>query len=349
MYKIALSEARVGMVLAETVMSADGKQMLLKTGQVLNQAMIHKLEERDIQIITVADIYSLQINPIDQMQITLKKTYMETLAKYSSPQQVGNKRDDIPKIVKAMVEIIGDICKSEMILDYCLQMRMVTEKNLYLKAVETSVFAGLLAGVSGCAGQELYNIMVGGLLHDTGCLEMTFLVGKEKKTPQEELLWKEHPTYGYYFAIQNNLSREVAEIIQNHEERYDGSGYPHGLVGDKIPLGARIVAICANVTENIVYNHMKPYEAWEIIYGTSGIYFDAALVKLFVGSIALYPMGALVRLSTGEVGVIVNIRKNLGARPVVKVFYNSFHKPLSSPVLIDLGEHRTVFVEEILG
>lgn len=139
------------------------------------------------------------------------------------------------------------------------------------------------------------------------------------------------------------------EIIQNHEERYDGSGYPHQLAGDKIPLGARIVAICANVTENIVYNHMKPYEAWEIIYGTSGIYFDAQLVKLFVASIALYPMGALVRLSTGEVGVIVNIRKNLGARPVVKVFYNSFHKPLSSPQLIDLGVHRTVFVEEILG
>ena len=349
MYKIALSEARVGMVLAETVMSADGKQMLLNSGQVLNRAMIQKLEERNVQLIVVADIYSLQINPIDQMHDTLMKTYMATIDKYSSPQQVGNKRDDIPKIVKNMCDIITEICKSEMILDYCIQMRMITEKNLFQKAVETSVFAGLLAGVYGCNTQDMYTIMVGGLLHDTGCLEMTFLVGKEKKTPQEELLWKEHPTYGYYFAIQNNLSREIAEIIQSHEERYDGSGFPHGLAGDKIPLGARIVAICANVTENIVYNHMKPYEAWEIIYGTSGIYFDAQLVKLFVSSVALYPMGALVRLSTGEVGVIVNIRKNLGARPVVKVFYNSFHKPLSSPQLVDLGAHRTVFVEEILG
>ena len=72
MYKIALSEARVGMVLAETVMSADGKQMLLNSGQVLNRAMIQKLEERNVQLIVVADIYSLQINPIDQMQIVLE-------------------------------------------------------------------------------------------------------------------------------------------------------------------------------------------------------------------------------------------------------------------------------------
>ncbi len=348
MYKIALSEARVGMVLADSVMSADGRQLLLNSGQVLNRVMIQKLVERDVRIITVADIFSLQINPIDQMHEVLQNSYMATLDKYSSPQQVGNKRDDIPLIVKNMRDIISEICKSEIILDYCLQMRMIREKNLYQKAVETSVFAGLLAGVCGCSTQEVYTIMVGGLLHDSGCLEMPFLVGKERN-PQEDLLWKEHPTYGYYFAIQNNLPREVAEIIQSHEELYNGSGFPNKLSGDRIPLGARIVSICANVTENIVYNNMKPYEALEIIYGTGGIYFDPELVKIFVSSVALYPMGALVRLSTGEVGTVVNIRKNLGARPVVKVFYNSFNKPLSTPQLIDLGVHRTVFIAEILG
>lgn len=348
MYQVALIEARVGMVLAEPVISEDGK-LLLKAGQVLNQSMIRKLEERHVQLITVDDIYSLQINPIDQMQITLKKSYDYVISKYSSKQQVGNKRNDIPQIVKWMNTVIENICKDEKILDYCLQMRMVKERNLYEKAVETSVFSGLLAGVYGCSTQQLYDIMVGGLLHDTGCLEMTFLIGKEQKTAQEELLWKEHPTYGYYFAIQNELSREMAEIIQYHEERYDGSGYPKQLKGEEIPLGARIVSICANITENIVYNGMKPYEALEVIYATSGVYFDAKLVKLFVGSIVLYPMGALVRLSTGEVGVITNIRKNSGPRPMVSVYYNSFNKPLSTPKIIDLGEQRTIFIEEILG
>ena len=191
--------------------------------------------------------------------------------------------------------------------------------------------------------------MVGGLLHDAGCLEMTFLIGRQNKTVQEDRLWKEHPTYGYYFAIQNELPREIAKIIQYHEERVDGSGYPKQAKGDEIPLGAKIVGICSSVTESIFYDGMKPYEALEIIYGTSGIYFDAKLVNLFLTSIALYPMGALVRLSTGEIGVITNIRKNHGARPVINVHYNSFYKPLSQPKIVDLGEQRTIFIEEILG
>ncbi len=348
MYQVSLGELRVGMVLAEPIFAEDGK-LLIKEGQSLNRAMIQKLVDRKIPRISVSDIYSLQINPIDQMQIILEEAFHATISKYSSPQQVGNKRDDIPKIVKRMYEVIAQFSKDEMILTYCLQMRMVKERNLFQKAVETSFFSGLLAGVCGCTLEQLTEIMLGGLLHDAGCLEMAFLIGKTDKTHQEELLWKEHPTYGYYFAIQNNLSRKVAEIIQYHEERVDGSGYPKQLKGDEIPIGARIVGICANITESIIYHGMKPYEALEIIYGTSGIYFDSRLVNQFVKTIVLYPMGALVRLSTGEIGVVINIRKNHGARPVVNVHYNSFYKPLSQAKEIDLGKQRTIFIEEILG
>lgn len=349
MYQIAIHEAKIGMVLVEPVIDQESQKLLVKEGQILNQNIIKKLADWNVQLISVADLHSLQINPIDKMQVTLKDSYSDAISLYSSMQIAGNKRDDIPQIVKKMQRIIDNICKEEKILNYCLEMRMVKERNLYKKAVHTSVFAGLLAGAYGCRMEMMQNVMIGGLLHDSGCLEMTFLIGKQNKTPQEELLWKEHPTYGYYFAIQNELSREMAEIIQHHEEHVDGSGYPKQLKGDEIPLGARIVAICSNITENIIYNDMKPYEALELIYGTSGIYFDAKLVNLFLGSIALYPMGALVRLSTGEVGVITNIRKNPGARPVVSVYYNSVNRPLSTPKIIDLGVQRTIFIEEILG
>ena len=349
MYRIAIQEAKIGMVLAEAVVDVETQKLLLSAGQVLNRNIISKLEERGIALISVADIYSLQINPIDKMQETLRDSYHATISKYASTQIAGNKRDDIPQIVKKMHILIEKICRDDVILNYCLEMRMVREKNLYEKSLHTSVFAGLLAGAYGCSMEEMYDIMVGGLLHDSGCLEMFFLIGKEQKTPQEELLWKEHPTYGYYFAIQNHLSREMAEIIQYHEEKYNGTGYPKQLKGEESPLGARIVAICANITESLVYQGMKPYEALEFIYGTSGVYFDAGLVNLFVGSVALYPMGAMVRLSTGDVGVITNIRKNYGARPVVSVYYNSFNKQLSTAKEVDLGEQRTVFIEEILG
>lgn len=349
MYKIDVHDAQIGMVLVEPVIDKESEKLLVNAGQILNQSILKKLADWKVPEIAVEDLHSLQISPIDKMQVTLTESYTKAIELYSSMQISGNKRDDIPQIIKKMKRIIEAICKNEKILNYCLEMRMVKERNLYEKAVQTSVFAGILAGVYGCRMEMMQNIMTGALLHDSGCLEMTFIIGKQNRTPKEELLWKEHPTYGYYFAIQNELPREMADIIQSHEECFDGSGFPKGLKGEEIPIGARIVAICANITENIIYNGMKPYEALEVLCGTSGSLFDPKLVDLFLNSITLYPMGALVRLSTGEVGVITNIRKNPGAQPIVDIYYNSVNRPLSSPKVIDLGVQRTVFIEEILG
>jgi len=349
MYKIACEEAKIGMVLIEPVIDPVTNKLLVKEGQVLNLNIIKKLHEWKIRLIAVADIYSLQIRPVDKMQVTLKDEYNSAIYQYSSTQLAGNKRDEIPEIMKRINRIIDNICSNEIILNYCLEMCMVRERNLFEKSVLTSLFSGILAGANDFDDNAIQNIMMGGLLHDSGCLEMAFLIGKQERNPQEERLWREHPTYGYYFALQQELPKEIAEIIQYHEERVDGSGYPKQLKGDDIPIGARIVAICANITENILYNKMKLYEALEVIYGTSGVFFDSDLVNLFVRNIALYPMGAIVRLSTGEVGIVTNIRKNYGERPIVMVYYNSVNRPLSAPKTIDLGEQRTIFIEQILG
>ena len=65
-------------------------------------------------------------------------------------------------------------------------------------------------------------------------------------------------------------------------------------------------------------------------------------------TIPVYPLGALVRLSNGEVGIVANIRKNEGGRPIVKVHYNRFNRPITESKIIDLGKERTVFIEEVL-
>ena len=86
MYRIAIQEAKIGMVLAEAVVDVETQKLLLSAGQVLNRNIISKLEERGIALISVADIYSLQINPIDKMQETLRDSYHATISKYASTQ-----------------------------------------------------------------------------------------------------------------------------------------------------------------------------------------------------------------------------------------------------------------------
>lgn len=56
----------------------------------------------------------------------------------------------------------------------------------------------------------------------------------------------------------------------------------------------------------------------------------------------------MVRLSTGEAGIVSNIRKNEGPRPIVKIYYNRVNRPISEDKIIDLGKERTIFIEEIL-
>ncbi len=88
--------------------------------------------------------------------------------------------------------------------------------------------------------------------------------------------------------------------------------------------------------------------AIEELYGTSGIYYDPDVVKAFVNNIPIYPLGVMVRLSTKEVGIVSNIRKNEGPRPVVKIYYNRVNRPITEDKIIDLGLERTIFIEEIL-
>jgi hypothetical protein len=86
----------------------------------------------------------------------------------------------------------------------------------------------------------------------------------------------------------------------------------------------------------------------EYLYGGSKIFFDPKIVDTFISNITLYPLGALVRLTTDEVGIISNVRSNRGPRPIVTVYFNRFNKPLSQPTKIDLGKERTIFIKEIL-
>ena len=229
-----------------------------------------------------------------------------------------------------------------------VELRVIDKIRLYENGLYTAVLAGLVAGCLNLPAEEIVCAIVGGLLHDIGMAEMPTLLTMNELPPQEEALWKEHPTYGYYFALQKNIPRVIANCIQSHHENWDGSGFPKNQKGEEIPISARIVRVCAHYAHAIINKGMMPYVAIEELYGASGFYFDPKVVESFANNIAIYPLGAMVRLSTKEVGIVSNIRKNKGPRPVVKIYYNRVNRPITEDKIVDLGQERTVFIEEIL-
>ena len=133
----------------------------------------------------------------------------------------------------------------------------------------------------------------------------------------------------------------IIDFIANHHERLDRSGYPQGLGGDLIPAFGRIAGLvdCYNaITSSRRYASTRsPAEAINQLYKLKGVHFHKELIEEFIQAIGVYPVGALVELSTGEVAIVVAQSRSRRLRPVVLVLLDGNKKP-ARPVYILLDE-----------
>jgi putative nucleotidyltransferase with HDIG domain len=134
---------------------------------------------------------------------------------------------------------------------------------------------------------ELAALRYGALLHDIG---KKFIADDilHKKAPLDDLefaIMKSHCELGASHARGHGFVPEVVSIILSHHERYDGSGYPHGLRGESIPLGARIISVvdaCDTIMHERAYQHARPYEeAQSELVRCAGMQFDPRLSEIY--------------------------------------------------------------------
>lgn len=345
---LSITQVKPGMILEKPVMMPGTDKCLLKAGVAVTLKNIARMRELHIASVAIADRNTVYISPADKIAEAFVADFLHYSRALCPNQPEANLSDEICDLARRNEKLAVKLSTNEEILSFLLQQKITDNTRLYQYSIITCVLSGLVAARMNMSLDQTLKCMIGGLLSDTGLCEMPMLIGKDDFDGQQLALYMEHPTYGYHFAIQNNIDREAAECIQCHHERWNGSGYPRKLQGEEIPLSARIVAVCAHYAAHIAYKNDKPYVAIEEIYGGSGIFFDYEVVKCFTSTIPVYPLGALVRLSTGEVGIVANIRKNEGGRPIVKVHYNRFNRPITESKIIDLGKERTIFIEEVL-
>ena len=347
MSMLNIVELKPGMKLEQTVYSK-GDKVLLSSGTILSIRNIEKLKEYKIEEVDVADRNTLFISPTDKMQESLVKDFIRVLRETSPKRREANKNDNVIKVAAQLEALIPKIATKEEVLNFMVELRIIDKVRLYDHSIYTAVLSGLVAGCLGLGIEDMICAVIGGLLHNVGMAEMPTLVRCDEMNPQQESLYKEHPTYGYYFALQKDIPRVIANCIQSHHELWNGSGFPKGIAGEEIPLLARIVSVCEHYSSAIMYKNILPYMAIEELYGASGFYYDPQVVNAFVNNIPIYPLGVMVRLSTKEVGIVSNIRKNEGPRPIVKIYFNRVNRPITEDKIIDLGKERTIFIEEIL-
>jgi len=191
---------------------------------------------------------------------------------------------------------------------------------------------------------QVHDIALGGLIHDVGKMRVAAAVLNKPATLSEEELthMKSHVVLGLDFIRQQpGVPALALEPLTYHHERMDGSGYPRGLKGDEIPRVGRmagIVDVYDALTSDRVYRKaISPAAAVQKLFEWSKFQFDAELMQIFVSSIGIYPVGTLVRLESGRLGVVVEQNDKQLLTPVVKVMFDARHSHYINPVLVDLA------------
>jgi HD-GYP domain-containing protein (c-di-GMP phosphodiesterase class II) len=257
---------------------------------------------------------------------------------------VKGSRLDLQNVQKAVQPMVDSVIRNP---DACLwwtTMKPAVNDN-HDSSLRSSVYATVLGRQLGLPAKDLCSLAIGGLLFDIGKLHLddSILNADRKLTAEEMATMQRHVETGLDLLKRNGLTDpDIINFIANHHERLDGSGYPHGLGGDLIPALGRIAGVvdCYNaITSSRRYASTRsPAEAINQLYKLKGVHFHQDLIEEFIQAIGVYPVGALVELSSGEVAIVVAQSRARRLRPIVLVLLDGNKTPTPGGHYIVLEE-----------
>ena len=207
----------------------------------------------------------------------------------------------------------------------------------------------------GLEKDQLDKLGLGALLHDIGKMQVPLeILNKPGQLTEEEFeMVKSHSMNGYNLLRQKqDMPAEVLEIVRSHHERINGRGYPQALSGDLIDKLTQITSIVdvydAITSDRCYHDGIAPYEALKNMFEWAGENFDADLVEKFIKCLGIYPIGSMVELNTGHIGVVVSASEKARLRPIILVVISRSGKRYSVPRLLNLAHPQWSKKEHLL-
>jgi HD-GYP domain-containing protein (c-di-GMP phosphodiesterase class II) len=215
----------------------------------------------------------------------------------------------------------------------------------FMHCVSVGIF---MIGLGRQLGLDTANLRIlgaAGLLHDVGkaYIPLEVLNKPGSLSSAECEIMRAHPRLGYDSLIEAGYTVEpVLDAVLHHHERLDGSGYPEAFSGNEISLITRIASVAdvydAVTSQRVYHSALAPSVALRMIRKRAGIDFDSTVAQALIKVVGIYPIGSLVRLSSGYLAVVSEQNALNTAKPKVLAFYSLKKEVYVSPLPVDLAE-----------
>ncbi|MCB1886836.1 MAG: HD-GYP domain-containing protein [Rhodocyclaceae bacterium] len=255
------------------------------------------------------------------------------------------KRDLVPDLGplrEGVEDMVRSVARNPDALLWLTRLK-ASHAGSYQHALHASVHM-MIFGRSLGMGEEATQLLgLAGMLHDVGKLRLPERLLRKNRalTDLEYQIFKTHVDYSLAILRDSpQIPKPVLEVVERHHERFDGSGYPHGLAGDKIGMLSEIAGLVDS------YSAMTNLREYRSVFSTHQALEDliklrdtrhrATLVDQFVQCIGIYPVGSLVELNTGEVAVVIGQHRVRRLKPRVMVLLAPDKTQNRYPPLLDL-------------
>lgn len=249
---------------------------------------------------------------------------------------------DVPHLESVVDSMVDSVFRNRDAMGWLARMKN-KDDYLYSHSLAASVWALAFGRHLGLDKETLKSVGTGAMLLDIGKTRLPTPLLKKPGAPSAEEwgMIHAHVTHGIeLLRATSHVDERVVTMIATHHERLDGTGYPHHLKGDEIPLIGRIAGIIdcydAMISERPYAKPRSAYDAVRELKRLGGVAFPVELVELFIQAVGVFPTGTLVELNTGEVGVVIGQNRFRRLRPEVMLLLDAQKQLRQDFTTIDL-------------
>ena len=368
---IPIDNAEIGMYLVEIVES-EKKLQVKSQGLIKSSATIENLKQRHVKSIAIDLDKSMHFNSnsgdtsqsAGDSKSSSKTFHSKTLSFEEQQEQLAKAdklytqaRDVQSRFVKALrsgdapdfhqlntscQDIIDSVFEKE---DALSALIMLQDTNDYLveHSLNCAILMSLFAKHQELSQSEIEDLTYAGLLMDIGMSVLPSELTSRSDTfsASDKLVVQTHVDIGIELAERHtDLAPTIIDVIQNHHERINGGGYPKQKTAESLSVYAQMAGIVdtydAMISERPYRFSKCAQDVLEEMLGSPE--FDSELVESFIKAMGLYPVGSLVTLQSGKLGIVIQKNRRHPLKPNVITFYSIRNKCHTEVKLVVLSK-----------